>query len=62
MSTTILNEIARVLRPGGVLLLVYPVKALFDEHYDPLPADALEGERGFSYLQKYLLAAHDASK
>lgn len=55
-----LYEIARVLRPDGVLLLVYPVKCLFNEKYEPMSYDIKEGQEGFSFTQAYFKAVHSS--
>ncbi|KAG9003293.1 hypothetical protein FRB94_003239 [Tulasnella sp. JGI-2019a] len=57
-----LYEISRVLRPGGVVLLVYPVKAFFNEQYEPFPWDAEEGQEGFCFMQACFKAIHASTK
>lgn len=57
-----LYEIARVLRPDGLVLIIYPMKELFNEKYEPLPSDKKEGEEGFIFLQHYMMTVHEAIK
>ncbi|KAG8857336.1 hypothetical protein FRB96_005823 [Tulasnella sp. 330] len=57
-----LYEIARVLRPNGVVLLVYPVKSLFNEKYEPMPYVTEEGQEGFYFTQAFFKAVHTAVK
>ena len=56
-----LNELAEVLRPGGVLLLGDGDMQVFDENKRPI-AYAEEGHPGFSWTQRIFFAAYNAMK
>jgi SAM-dependent methyltransferase len=55
------NEAARILRPGGVILLVQGYLQLFTDSFQPLPV-LNEGEDGFTFLQTILTATYRAIK
>ena len=56
-----LNEIARMLRPGGILLLIKGFHQLFSDKFEPMPL-VEEGEPGFTFVQKMFTAAYTAIK
>lgn len=56
-----LNELAEVLRPGGVLLLGDGDMQVFDEDKQPI-AYAEEGQPGFSWTQRIFFASYNAMK
>ncbi|KAH8106814.1 S-adenosyl-L-methionine-dependent methyltransferase [Cristinia sonorae] len=56
-----LNELAEVLRPGGVLLLGDGDMQIFDETRQPI-AYAEEGQPGFSWTHRIFFAAYNAMK
>lgn len=56
-----LYELARLLRPDGVLLLVKPELRLYNERREPMN-DPDEGTEGFLYIQKLMMTVNNAIK
>ncbi|KAK7693742.1 hypothetical protein QCA50_003314 [Cerrena zonata] len=57
----LLNELAQVLRPGGVLLLGDGEMQLYDEHRKPI-SFAEPGQPGFSWTHRVFFAGYNAMK
>ncbi|KAG9048514.1 hypothetical protein FS837_012704 [Tulasnella sp. UAMH 9824] len=56
-----MDEVAEILRPGGVFLTLAANMQIYDEHHNEL-APINEGEPGFTYTLRLVHAIHDAMK